>query len=385
MIKILTAHTLKIDEADAAVAELLEQLDLGNRLLKNAVGIFTFHPEFLDSDVLKAVDEALPFATAGYTTPNAATRNIFGDMMFTVAVLTSDDVAFNAGISAPIAENPVRPVHELYARVAPPAMGKPALLLAFAPFTERMGGDDFVTLLDSASGGVPIFGSLAFTHTSNFSGIGTCANGKYGANALVLVALFGEVNPRFFITDLPGEKEICQRAIVTLAEGNRILRINNVSPVVYLESIGLAEHGEISPGIASFPFILSLNDGTRIARCASSATKEGYIIVCGNMPRRVKVGFSDADADFVVQSVEKALAQVASERSAENALIFSCTSRKWTLGAAAEWEMKEITKAIGNSLSFQFAYSGGEICPVKNSENRWVNRFHNFSMTTCLF
>ncbi|MDR1368020.1 MAG: FIST C-terminal domain-containing protein [Candidatus Accumulibacter sp.] len=384
MIKILTAHTLKIDEVDAAVAELLEQLDLENSLLKNAVGILAFHPEFLDSGVLEAVGESLPFATAGYTTPGIAVGSVFGDMMFTVAVLTSDDIVFTAGISVPISGDPTGPVRELYSRVAPPEMGKPALLLAFAPFLENVGGDDFVALLDSVSGGAPIFGSLAFTHLTDFSSIETCVNGHCGANVLALVALFGEVNPRFHITDLPGEQEICQRAVITQAEKNRIRRINDRSPIAYLESIGLAENGGISAGIASFPFLLTLSDGSRIARCACKATEEGHIVLCGNIPDGVKVGFSDVDADFVTQSMEKIIARIAADADAESALIFSCTSRKWTLASAPDWEMKKIARVIGNSLSYQFAYSGGEICPVKNRECQWINRFHNFSVTACL-
>jgi hypothetical protein len=46
--------------------------------------------------------------------------------------------------------------------------------------------------------------------------------------------------------------------------------------------------------------------------------------------------------------------------------------------------MQELTQCLGDSFAYQFAYSGGEICPVKNQEGRLVNRFQNCSMIACL-
>jgi hypothetical protein len=298
-------------------------------------------------------------------------------------VLTSDDVEFCAGLSAPIAESPVEATRQLYWRIAPPEKERPALLLAFAPF--GCIGDDFVTAIDAVSGGIPLFGTLAFTHMQDFSGIEICANGARGANALVLVALFGEVNPRFYVSDPPGDKEIRKKAIITRAEGNLILRINDFLAIDYLESIGLVENGVISAATSSFPFVLTLDDGSQIVRTTYNVTEEGYVVLGGKTPEGVEISFSDPGADFAVQSAENTAARILVDANAENALIFSCVSRRWTLGAMPEREIKQITKTIGESLVYQFAYSGGEICPVKNKEGRWINRFHNFTMVACLF
>jgi hypothetical protein len=383
MIKILTACTREVDELKTAVAELLEQLDLENRLRKNAVGLIAYHPEFSDSGLIEALCALLPFPTAGYTTPSVAVGGAFGDIMLTVAVLTSDDVEFCAGFSVPIAESPAEAARQLYSRIVPPEKERPALLLAFAPF--GCASDDFITAIDAASGGIPLFGTLAFTHLKDFSGIETFANGTRGANALALVALFGEVNPRFYISDPPGDKEIRKRAIITRAEKNRILRINDFLAVDYLESIGLVESGIISAATSSFPFVLTLDDSSQIVRTAYKMTEEGNVILSGETPEGVEVGFSDPDANFVVQSAENMTTRILQDVNAENALIFSCVSRRWTLGAIPEREIKQIAKMIGDSLSYQFAYSGGEICPVINKEGRWINRFHNFTMAACLF
>jgi hypothetical protein len=386
MIKILTACTREVDDVKTAVAEILEQLDLANRLRKNAVGIFSFHHEFLNSGLLEAFASVLPFQSVGFTTPRAAIRGASGDVIFSVAVLTSDAIEFSAGLSAPVVQSPDEAVCELYSRIVPSGRGKPSLLLAFAPLMPNVDGDRFVAAIDAASGGVPVFGAMAFSDHSRFSGAEIYANGEHGADVLALVALFGEVGPRFYLSDYPGEKEIRKRAIVTRSERNLIQRIDNSSPLDFLESIGLAEEGRLATGIASFPFVLTLEDGTRVVRVAQNwTTDEGYLVLGGGAPEGAEIGFSGASADFVIRSAKNTIAQVLADASAENALIISCTSRKWTLGAVPGKEAQTIAKASGDALFYLLAYSGGEICPVKNKEGQWVNRFHNFTMATCLF
>jgi hypothetical protein len=378
----LTAHTREIDDIETSVAEIVEQLNLEGRLLRHSVGIMTFHPEFLETGVIKAVSEALPFDSIGGTTSNVAIGGSMGELMLAVTVLTSDDVEFRAGHSGPIADDPLPPVRELYTRLAP-ASGKPSLLLVFAPVMASVAGDDIVEALDAASGGTPLFGTLAFTHLPNCSVTETCANGERYTDAIALVAMFGDVKPEFHLASVPNEKVIHQKATITKAVKNRIQGINGIAPLEYLESIGLAENGSIA-GIGSFPFVLTLSDGSRVVRSIYQTTDEGHILSYGNTPEGAKVGFADCDAKFVIKSTGEAITRAVAVSQAKNALIFSCCCRKWTLGMRMEEEIKEIVRCLGASFAYQFAYSGGEICPVTDRNGRQVNRFHNFSMIACL-
>jgi hypothetical protein len=379
----LTAHTREIDDIEVCVTELLQQLDLGNRLSRYSVGILVFHPEFLETGAVQAISEALPFDSIGGTTSNVAVQGDMGDLMLTVAVLTSDDVVFRAGASDPIEDDPREPIRELYSRLAPSSAEKPSLLFTLAPVIGNIGGDDFIEALDAVSGGIPLFGSLAFTHQPDFSGVETCWNGKRHAKALTLIALFGELNPEFYLTSIPEERVIHQSATVTEAVRNRIQSIDGLAPMEFLESIGLAENGSIA-GISSIPFVLTLDDGSRIVRSAYKTSEEGHILAYGTIPQGAKIGFSDGDAEFVLRSTKETMTQALAASRAKNALLFSCAGRRWTLGTRTEAEMKELVKCLDHSLAYQFAYSGGEICPVKNQEGRLVNRFHNFSMIACL-
>jgi hypothetical protein len=380
----LTAHTREIDDLEAAVNEILEQLNLNERLLRHSVGILAFHPEFLESGAVRAVSEVLPFDSIGGTTSNVAVNGVMGDLMLALTVLTSDDIVFRAGASLPIEDDPQEVIKELYSRLAPPSVERPSLLFALAPVISHTGGDDFIEALDAVSGGIPLFGSLAFTYRPDFGGIETCWNGNRYSNVFTLIAMFGEVKPEFYLTTIPESMVIQQNAVITQAAKNQILSINGQAPVPYLESVGLAENGAIAAGIASIPFVLTLPDGSRIVRAACEATAEGYILAYGATPQGAKIGFSNCDADFVLKSTGETIAQVTAAARGRSALIFSCVARRWTLGPSTEAEVKELSKFLDNVLVYQFAYAGGEICPVKNENGDLVNSFHNFSLIACL-
>jgi hypothetical protein len=379
----LTAYTREIDEIETAVAEILEQLDLGSRTLTNSVGILSFHPEFLETGAATAIAKALPFDTVGGTASNVSTGGALGDLMLVATVLTSDDVAFRAGASLPIENDPEGVVRELYSRIAPSEMGKPALLFVYGPVADQVDGDDFVRLLDMVSGGVPLFGSLATTNLPDLSGIETFSNGKRHTAALTLVAFFGEVRPTFYLAGIPGERAIRKRATITEATRNRILRINDLVPIDYLESIGLARNGDIS-GIGSFPFILTLGDGSKVARSIYRVTEDGAIFAFGAVPVGAELGFSDSNAEFVIQSAKESMNRITTSHGAGNVLIFSCAGRRWTLGVTMESEADEVARALGGAFAYQFVYSSGEFCPVQNRRGCFVNRFHNFSLIACV-
>jgi hypothetical protein len=311
-----------------------------------------------------------------------AVDGAMGDLMLALTVLTSDDILFRAGASVPIEGNPKEAVEELYSRLVFPAE-KPSLLIVMAPTLSHIGGDDFVEAIDSVSGGISLFGSLAATHRPDFSGINTCWNGNCYDNAVVLIALLGEVRPEFYLTSIPKDKIIRQRAVVTKAVKNEIQSINGLAPLQYLESVGLAENGSVA-GLASFPFVLTLPDGSQMVRSAYEVTAEGSILAAGAVPQSARIDFSDCGAEFVLQSAEEITSRAMIAAQGRSALIFSCVARRWTLGAGPEAEIKKLAELLDDRISYQFAYSGGEICPVKNRDGRMVNRLHNFSLTICL-
>jgi hypothetical protein len=389
MIRVLTAYTREIDDIKTATAEILKQLDLEGRLLRNSVGILTFHPDFLETGVVKVVSEALPFDSIGGTTNNVAVSGVMGnleDPMLIVSVLTSDDVVFRAGVSGAIKDDPQASMRELYSRLAPPSAGKPSLLLMLATISDKVGGDDFVEALDAASGGTPVFGALVSSpHQPDLACIATCWNGESHTNALVLIAMFGDAKPEFVLSFIPDERVLRQRSIITRSEKNQIQEINGLVPIKYLESIGLVEKdGGSIVDLGSFPAVLTLSDGSQVVRSIYKTTEEGYVLSFGATPQDARVGFSDIDGEFVRQSARETATRIAAAAGGRSALIFSCTARQWALGTRMNMEIEELAGCLDGSLTYYFAYSIGEICPVRNQDGQLVNRFHNFSIIACL-
>jgi hypothetical protein len=378
----LTAYTREIDYIERTAAEILEQLRLDERLLRNSVALTDFYPDFLETGVIKAVSAALPFDSIGGTTSYLAVPGALGNLMLAVTVLTSDDVEFRAG-AVPLGDDPGASIRALYAELAPHDGEKPALLLTVAPIINNAGGDDFIEALDAASGGVPVFGSLAAGARPGLGNSSPCMNGEPQENLFTLVALFGDVKPEFYHTTVPDDRVIHQNAVITRSEKHLIQSINGLRAFDYLESIGLADKGSIS-GIAAIPFVLRLNDGTRLVRSPYRATQEGYIATYGNVPQGATIGFSDCNAEFVLNSARESIAGAVAASGRASVLIVSCSARKWTLGMRPTAEMREVVDCLGPLLPYRIIYAGGEFCPVKNRDGRLVNSFQNFSMIACV-
>jgi hypothetical protein len=383
MIKVLTAHTEELDDVEVAVSEILEQLDIEHQMLGNSVGIMHFYPEFLETGIAGAISDVLPFDVVGGTTSNSAVPRSVGELTLSLTVLTSDDISFASGVSASIDADIREPVEDLYVRVTAALPQKPSLLYAVAPILQHVSGDAVVESFDEFSGGVSLFGSLAFTHAADFSGVHTFFNGKQYPDALVCVAMSGNVNPTFLVTSLPEERVIRQKSIITEAENNAIYKVNGIPVLEYLESIGLAEQGKID-GISSIPLILTLKDGSQVVRSPYMMNESGHLISYGATPVDSRIDFATGDRAYVIQSAGELMIRAHEASRARGMLIFSCAARRWTLGIESGAEMKEVATRLNRSFQYQFAYAGGEICPVKRADGSYVNRFHNFSLIACI-
>jgi hypothetical protein len=377
----LTAWTREIDDIETSAAEILGRLTPGGRLLRHSVGILTFHPEFLESGAVRAVSKALPFVTAGGTTSASGVPGERGDLMLTAAVLTSDDVEFRAG-AVLLGDDPRAAIQGLYAELVPRSAEKPSLLLTIAPVREGIGGDDFIEALDAVSGGIPLFGGLAATPQPDLRNAAVCMNGEHQTDLFTLIAVFGAIRPEFYHTAVPDDRVIQQNAVITRSEKYLIQSIDGLTALDYLESVGLAENGDVS-GIASIPFVLTTSDGARLVRSIHRATKEGHLVAFGAVPQGARVGFADCDAECVLHSARESIGRVLAASGGRNALIVTCDARRWILGMRPAAEMQEIGNCLDHVFPYLINHARGEFCPVRERGGRLVNSFQNFSMIAC--
>jgi hypothetical protein len=147
----------------------------------------------------------------------------------------------------------------------------------------------------------------------------------------------------------------------------------------------LAENGKIDEGgLGSIPLVLTLEDGSQVVRSPRTMTGDGALICYGSAPVNSTIDFAYGDKDYVIQSARETMTDALAKRNTRNMMIFSCAARRWTLGGDIDAEMGEVAERAGDACKYQFAYSGGEICPVARPDGKLVNRFHNYSLIACL-
>jgi hypothetical protein len=381
MIKMINAFTTEIDDPEAAVSELLEQLDMDNTLLANSVGIVHCFSDFLDSGVVKALSDKLPFDIAGTTTMSLSTPSFISDMGLSLTVLTSDSVKFISGISSPVADSVDGPLTELYGTIS--AAGKPSLLIPFIPFMINVGGDEFIEKLDSLSGNIPAFGTLAISNEPDYSKTYTIYRGEGYANSMALVALVGETDPVFLSVSVNDENILKQKAVITGIKRNILQTVNNMPAVNYLESIGFVKNGDVT-GLASMPFIIQLEDGSVIVRAAISASEGGGVILCGAAPVNSTLALAPMSQEDVINSTAAKVQEALEKAGGRGILMYSCAARNWALGVQSMAEHEKVKECIGLKTPYQFAYSGGEIFPSFLDNGKVVNHLQNDSLIICI-
>jgi len=261
MIRVLTAYALEPDDVDGTVSGVLEQLDLGKNRLKNTAGLLFCYPDFIETGAVKAVCEALPFSIVGCTAQGAATPHMLGEVVLTLMVLTSDEVEFKTGLSEPLENEEQKRIEAFYKGMREPLTAEPPLTFAFLPGIPRsFTGDKMLETLDRLAAGTRFFGSRAIDMDHTPQAPATIYNGGAHPDRLCLMMLAGDVKPRFLTNSIIKQDIFYHKARITGAEGNRLISIDNMPAVKYMEKIGVLENGAIE-AIAAFPILADPQDG----------------------------------------------------------------------------------------------------------------------------
>ncbi|GHV33000.1 hypothetical protein FACS1894187_00140 [Synergistales bacterium] len=381
MIKTLTACSIEIDDPDTAVSEILEQLDLERAQLKNSVGLLACHVDFMvENDTVRKLCAELPFDVIGIDTLGSATNRGGGQFILNLTVLTSDDVFFSVGASRPLTGDTEEKLRELYNMTQAGLPEEPKLILFFCPFSGSLKMDFVVDYLNQISGGVPLFGMVPSDFTTSYRNPMVLFDGVTSDNTMALLMLSGNITPKFDVINASIDKIIKRPAIVTEAEDNILKKINNDSAIDYLNSIGLADNRHII-GVQPFALFFSYKDDVRpVARAVIGQTQEGHVILAGNINVNGAISVGVMDHDYIIETAKD---MVTRNREYSFKLIASCLYRNFALGLD---NMDEIEAIRSNAdVPFLFAYSGGEICPIENSDGKLVNRHHNLALTCCSF
>lgn len=382
--KMLNAYTLELDDIEIAVAELKEQLDMENNLLSHTAGFITCSYDYVETGIVQAVSEALPFDIIGCTTLTNAVNEEAGTMLFCLTVLTADDVSFSAAASNPIETNLAQEMEGMYQAAIQPLEESPKLILAFLPINTPYGGELILQALDEAAGDIPIFGITACDFdTADYSHSHTFYNGEHATDKAVILVLSGNVSPRFIVTATSEQNIYKQQAVITASEGSLLKEVNGMSARDYLSSIGLMQGAGIE-GMSSVPFVVDYNDGTQpVARAIYSVTEEGAAVCGGFMPEGGTLSIGRMDVEDIISSAEDSLVQLQKGDAPNGIIMFPCLGRNMVLGMNPLLEIEKVKEVLGDQIPWHLAYSGGEVCPVYYDDGSVSNRFHNFTFVAC--
>jgi hypothetical protein len=385
MVKMLSACTAEIDDVEAAVAEIRDQLDVSRALLSNSVGIIACHYEFIKTGVVEELCKALPFPTTGCTTLGNAARDRCGVELLSILVMTSDDVAFSTAMSGELAVGDVDAgIGGVYRQALDKLGGDPAMILAYAPFMASLGALPIMNAINRLGGGIPVFGTISCDSTSSFAESRVIYNGAAEPNSLALVLLKGNIQPKFSLISIPEANIQKLTAVVTDSEQCLIKTVNDMPFLDYFETVGIPKAAVIQ-SYTSFPIMVDYNDGSKpIGLGIYSITDEGYALLGGEIPVGSTIATASMDYAGILETAEEAVKKAIAPGDASGLLIYPCLTRSLALGANSDDEMQKIAETLGGRYPYQICYSGGEICPVFTGAGVLLNRVHNFTCIICV-
>ncbi|MDR2110285.1 MAG: FIST C-terminal domain-containing protein [Spirochaetaceae bacterium] len=388
MINLLTACTSDVDDTDAAIRDILEQLDIRYRLLKNTVGLLFCHLDFIKSGAVEAVYGALPFEVVGCTTLGAAVPGAMGDIVLTLTVLTSDDVEFHTRLSDPLTEDQENRISRCYREAAAAPQIPPSLILIFIPSLYNLAGDTVVGVLNRESRGTPIFGAGALDADTKIRTPKTFYGGRAYADRMPILLLSGNLKPKFFIDSVWKHDIHSQKVLITAAEGNRIISVENMPAADYVRKIGLIPE-EAQDLLFVFPLAIDAGGGAPLSICIIYTINDDGSLTCSaNIPAGSTLRISSPGSGAILKTAKNITDAVKRENSGRPGqtplLIFSCFSRSVAQTNPHD-EMEMIQGELENTgPSYIFIYTGGEICPIYDKTGLPVNQYHNYAIISCL-
>jgi len=392
MIKMFSAFTEEIDDVKTAITEISAQLDLEKSLMKNSVGILHCYHEFIDSGVVKALSEKMPFDIIGITVPYVRMPGKASAMGLMLNILTSDDVNFITSLSDPIENgggNLTQVTEKMCKEISANMIDgeKPPMLMAFGPFLHvlKIDADEFVNNISGCFPDIPVFGAFSFSEEIDFSKCYMLYKGQSYESSAGLIAFTGNVNPSFLTMAVPEKNIIGELAIATKSTGNILHSINGMSVKDYAVSIGLIENNNNLEKLYSTPMIAKMDDGSTIVRVCIGDDGLGGAVMGGHVPEGAKIGFAMLELSDTISTSSEIAKKAMEIIDNRNIIVYSCMARLEFMGTnQRELEAKTMCDFLNDSMCFYIAYAGGEIFPFKLKNDKYVNHLQNFSIIMCM-
>jgi hypothetical protein len=297
-------------------------------------------------------------------------------------VLWGDGVSFATGTTGPVAlDTDIAPLCE------PVFAGKekPALVFAFAPNVGMVAGDLLVEAVTAQTDGSPVFGGFCVDDSPTF--MENCfvitPEGDF-RDRVGFVLLYGDIQPLFYKASI-SEKRIFDRwFMVTEANGNEVLSINDRSPLDFLDVIGITKEMAQEAVLTNLVIAVQEEDGSYFPRQIIGFTDNNTLLLGGTVEKGARFRVGGFDKADMLEAAQVAAQNVfAHSREKAFALVLSCASRFVLLGSESLDEVHMLRQAIPG-MPFLMGYAGGEICPHMCGKGIiHHNRFQNGAFILC--
>jgi hypothetical protein len=384
MIQMMTAYTEEVDEVEDALNDILGQIDLG-ALKKNSVGLITCHFDFLDIGFLDALCQKLPFDIVGMTT--LASANPHGSNMFSLSltVLTSDDVSFETAMIGGLnPDNYQKNMKTTYQDAAKKHPDSPALIITFFPFFKEVSGAVMHRAFDEICGGVPFWGSLAADPDISYLHSKVFRNGDVSKDGMVMVLVYGHVDPEFIIVSISEYNIRQDRGQITDSDGCILKEINGVPVVKYLENMGIYL---MKDATITTPLMVYYDGSPEpVALGIYNLNDDGSLLCGGEMPKGASITVGQITNEGILSTAEENLNRVLKCGKRNGALFLPCITRHVMLAPNHNAELELIAEKMENGrvMPYMAGYSGGEVCPVRDESGVLRNRFHQYTFSSCI-
>ena len=384
MIQMMTAYTEEVDEAEDGIAEILGQINLG-ALKKNSLGIITCHFDFTETGFIAELCKKLPFTIIGMTTLASANPHGQSTFALSLTVLTSDDVVFEASLTQPLdPDNYREKIETSYVQTSGKLPGKPSMIITFFPYLKNLSGALMHRTFDDICGGVPFWGSIATDSDVSYIHSTIFLNGTISKGGLIMALLYGAVAPEFIVVSIPSQNIRKDRAQITGSDGCLLKEINGIPAMNYLTTMGvqIMENAPITTPL----MVYYEGSSEPVALAIYTVYDDGSLLCGGEMTKGSFIAIGEITNEGIMETAGECITRVLKCGKKNGALLLPCVSRYVMLAPNHNAEVELIAERMehGHVIPFMVAYSGGELCPVRDESGVLRNRFHNYTFCACI-
>jgi hypothetical protein len=397
MLNAFTACIAELDDVELAISQINEQLapkiKATNGFLKNTVGILCCHYEFVGTGVIEAVCKNFNFPIIGETTVFAgvspATRTMLPtfentQMVLSLMILTSDDIEFTIRTTESLTGLETFSEKTQAFSTAFEGMQDAKLVCNFSPIMSMYGLETLIPAILKTAGNIPLFGGFSSDDSPTFSEncYAVTSEGVFD-DRMAFLFFKGNVTPQFYTGCISNEKNMTDPAIITAAEGSRIIEINNKPVKLYLEKIGL--YKILTSGNPASNVVLLIKDSEtsiETARTAVALTPNGELFCGAEIKTGSIIRTSLLDRKDIHETSRNLIRKV--EKSDRKvSFMVSCVSRAVILGTNSTEGFDMLCSEISDDKTVLLNYAAGEFCPKEDTEGNYVNQFNFITFCIC--